>query len=95
MSAVNTSALMDQLSEKFNAALGDEEFKNDPSKITKAITGLTYVTKQHRRRKQLTNTVRKQLALERDKEFRNTGQYRAIEEHEVLALVEERLKADN
>ncbi|BBA71034.1 hypothetical protein [Geobacter sulfurreducens] len=95
MNAVDTSALMEQLNEKFNAALKDEEFSKDPSKITKAITGLTYVTKEHRRRKQLTNTVRKHIALERDKEFRTTGHYRPIEEHEVLALVEERLKADN
>lgn len=95
MNAVNTSALMEQLTEKFNTAIRDEEFTNDTSKITKAITGLTYVTKEHRRRKQLSTTVRKQLAVERDKEFKASGIYRPVEEHEVLARVEEKLKTDN
>jgi len=95
MNAVNTSALIEQLTEKFNAALADEEFKKDSSKIAKAITGLTYATKEDRRRKQLMVTVRKKLMGDRDKEFRTTGTYRPVEDHEVLAMVERKLKADD
>lgn len=94
MSGVNTSALMEQLTEKYNAALKDEEFKKDPSKITKAITGLTYATKESRRRKQLMVTVRKKLMGDRDAEFRQTGTYRPVEDHEVMALVEAKLKTN-
>ena len=92
MAIVDTSDLLAQLDEKYRSALDDEDFKKDTSKITKAINGITYATKESRRRKQLMVTVRKQLMGQRDMEYRSTNTYRPVEDHEVLAAVEAKLK---
>jgi len=90
MAIIDTAPLLVQLDESYQSAIIDEEFTEDPAKITKAIKGLFYVKKEARSLKSLRTNAIKHLTVEAAKKVTEDAPFVAPTEEEILAHIKKR-----